>query len=423
VVFVLDKHKRPLMPCSERRARLLLARGRAAVHRIQPFTIRLKDRLVEESTLQAVVLKVDPGAQVTGLALVRETVGANGAVHHALHLAELSHRGFWIQERLRKRAAQRRRRRTLNRRYRQPRFFNRRRRSGWLPPSLRSRVNNVATWARRYAGLAPIARVEIELVRFDIAQLRAHEERDQVWQRGQLARFERWEYLLEKWGRRCAYCGAAEVRLEADHIVPVARGGSDRVSNLTLACRRCNQDKGSRTAAEFGYPEVQACAGTPLRDAAAVNTTRWAIVEALRSSGFETRTWSGARTRWNRVRFALPKTHALDALCVGSIYAALPGRLGVLQIRATGRGCRQMSRTDRFGVPQAHRTRRKSAFGFQTGDLVRGILSERDGVERLVGRVTIRSVPNFTLNGRRVHPRVLTRLQRADGYDYRLQAR
>lgn len=43
-VFVLDKRKRPLMPCSEKRARLLLDRGRAVVHRMTPFTIRLRDR-------------------------------------------------------------------------------------------------------------------------------------------------------------------------------------------------------------------------------------------------------------------------------------------------------------------------------------------------------------------------------------------
>jgi len=39
-VFVLDKRKKPLMPCSEKRARLLLERGRARVHRLVPFTIR-----------------------------------------------------------------------------------------------------------------------------------------------------------------------------------------------------------------------------------------------------------------------------------------------------------------------------------------------------------------------------------------------
>jgi len=72
VVFVLDKHKKPLMPCTEKRARQLLEHGRAVVHRIAPFTIRLKDRTVEESELQPLRLKLDPGSKVTGFAVLRE---------------------------------------------------------------------------------------------------------------------------------------------------------------------------------------------------------------------------------------------------------------------------------------------------------------------------------------------------------------
>lgn len=72
MVFVLDRRKRPLMPCSEKRARKLLQKGRAVVHRMHPFTIRLKDRTVEESDLQPLRLKLDPGAKVTGVALLRE---------------------------------------------------------------------------------------------------------------------------------------------------------------------------------------------------------------------------------------------------------------------------------------------------------------------------------------------------------------
>jgi len=78
-VFVLDCHKQPLMPCSEKRARLLLGRKRAAVHRLWPFTIRLKDRRREESQVQPVALKLDPGSKTTGMALERL---AEGLSHH-----------------------------------------------------------------------------------------------------------------------------------------------------------------------------------------------------------------------------------------------------------------------------------------------------------------------------------------------------
>ncbi len=59
MVFVLDKYKKPLMPCTEKRARQLLERSRAVVHRMSPFTIRLKDRTVEKSELQPLRLKLD----------------------------------------------------------------------------------------------------------------------------------------------------------------------------------------------------------------------------------------------------------------------------------------------------------------------------------------------------------------------------
>ena len=70
-VLVLAKRKKPLMPCSEKRARLLLERGRARIHRMVPFTIRLVDRLQEDSALQSVKVKLDPGSKMTGMALVR----------------------------------------------------------------------------------------------------------------------------------------------------------------------------------------------------------------------------------------------------------------------------------------------------------------------------------------------------------------
>jgi hypothetical protein len=67
-VFVLDKSGKPLMPCSEKRARLLLAHGRARIHRIVPFVIRLIDRKAEESAFQTIRIKLDPGSKTTGIA-------------------------------------------------------------------------------------------------------------------------------------------------------------------------------------------------------------------------------------------------------------------------------------------------------------------------------------------------------------------
>src|SRR5665647_2173191 len=115
MVFVLDKHKKPLMPCSEKRARLLLERKRAVIHKMEPFTIRLKDRTVENCILQPLRLKLDPGSKETGVAVLEETEEKS----KALWLGEIHHKKG-IKHKLDKRRAIRRSRRNRKTRYRKP---------------------------------------------------------------------------------------------------------------------------------------------------------------------------------------------------------------------------------------------------------------------------------------------------------------
>lgn len=180
-VFVLDRRKQPLMPCSEKRARLLLARGRARVHRQMPFTIRLIDRCTSQSELQPLELKITPGSDASGLAVVRHhdtldtTTGEETATAHVLNLFELIHRSAQISEALTARRLMRRRRRQANLRYRAPRFLNRKNQGqDWLPPSLQHRVDTVLSWATRLRRLAPITHLAQELVPLDTKQITAY---------------------------------------------------------------------------------------------------------------------------------------------------------------------------------------------------------------------------------------------------------
>jgi 5-methylcytosine-specific restriction endonuclease McrA len=422
-VFVLDQRKRPLMPCSERRARLLLSRKRAVVHRLWPFTIRLKDRSRQASQVQPLALKLDPGSKTTGMALVRIEQSQEGEIHHAVHLAELSHRGEVVHHALQQRAGYRRRRRSANLRHRPPRFENRGRKSGWLPPSLRSRIGNVLTWACRYGRWAPLHRIEIERVKFDPALLQNPEITGILYQKGELFGWEIRSYLLEKFRRRCVYCGRGETAFEIDHVLPRSRGGSDRVSNLVLSCHECNRAKGDRTAAEFGHPQVAVQAKLPLRDAAAVNTTRFAFVEALGVLGLPVGTWSGGRTRWNRDRFGIEKAHCLDALCVGDVAGVHAPVFRTLSISAQGRGSYQRTNVDEAGFPRGYLKRAKRMRGFSTGDLVRARMPEHlktGGVH--LGRVAVRASGSFRvgkMDG--ISAKHCQVVQRADGYSYALQ--
>ena len=419
-VFVLDRRKRPLMPCSERRARLLLSRKRAVVHRVWPFTIRLKDRSREASQVQPVALKLDPGSKTTGMALVRVEQTQVGEVHHALHLADLSHRGERVHHALQQRAGYRHRRRSAHQRYRVPRFQNRTCPAGWLPPSLRSRIGNILTWTRRYGRFAPVGRIDVERVKFDLALMENPELTGVAYQRGEVFGWEIRAYVLAKFHHQCAYCGTHQGALELDHVHPRSRRGSDRVSNLAPACHDCNAKKGNRTAAEFGHPEVEVQAKVPLRDAAAVNATRLALVEALGVFGLPMGTWTGGRTRWNRERFAVEKAHCLDALCVGELAGiGLPAQR-VLHITAQGRGSYQRTNVDASGFPRGYLLRQKRVRGFSTGDLIRAEVPahlKTRGVH--VGRVAVRLSGSFKVGKTDgIHARYCHLVQRGDGYGY-----
>ena len=194
-------------------------------------------------------------------------------------------------------------RRQRKTRYRPARFKNRRRQRGWLPPSLESRVANILTWVRRLCRFCHIAALSQELVRFDTHLMQNPEVSGVGYQQGTLAGYETREYLLEKWNHQCAYCGQGGMPLEIEHIVPRSRGGTNRISNLAIACQPCNQAKGVLDVQTFlkDRPEVLrrilSQARAPLRDTSTVNATRWALYERLKATGLPIEVGTGGRTK------------------------------------------------------------------------------------------------------------------------------
>ncbi len=418
-VLVVDKNKQPLMPCHPARARELLRKGKAAVYRQFPFTLILTER--EGGETQPVALKIDPGSKTTGIALVADFKRGKRLIWAAV----LEHRGQQIRDALLSRRQLRRSRRSRHTRYRPARFDNRRRPVGWLAPSLQSRVENSWTWEHHLSKACPITGIAQELVKFD-TQLMANAEISGVeYQQGELAGYEIREHLLEKWGRKCAYCGAKDTALEIEHIVPKSRGGSNRVSNLTLACHDCNQAKGNLTASEYGHPEIQGKAKQPLKDAAAVNATRWSLWRRLQTTGLPVEVGTGGRTKFNRTQQGYPKAHWIDAACVDESGAAVQLKYAhkPLYIRATGHGSRQMCGTDKYGFPSRYRLCQKHHFGFQTGDIVQADVPAGKYTGRHVGRVACRASGRFDITSpfgkaagiSHLHCRML---HQSDGYTY-----
>jgi 5-methylcytosine-specific restriction endonuclease McrA len=433
--FVIDTNHRPLPPIHPGLARRLLSTGKAAVFRRYPFTIILKAEVIEPINAD-IEVKIDPGSKTTGIVLVKR--------NKVIWAGEIQHRGATIKASLEARRAIRRNRRARKTRYRPARFLNRTKPKGclgqngtsgpvrWLAPSLLHRVLTIDTWVKRLVKYVPVGSIAMELVRFDMQKMQNPEITGVEYQQGELAGYDVREYLLEKFGRKCAYCGAENTPLQVEHVQPKANGGSNRVSNLTLACHACNQKKSTRSIEDFlaKKPEVlnriKSQLKTSLKDAAAVNATRWRLFETLKAYSLPLTTGSGAQTKFNRSQQGHGKAHWIDAACVGEGGAGVEVNqlLQPLLIRATGHGTRQMCRTDKYGFPRLHKSSRaKSFFGFKTGDIVKAIVTAGKNQGTHAGRVAVRASGYFDIKTKHgkvggVAHRYVKRVFQLDGYDY-----
>jgi 5-methylcytosine-specific restriction endonuclease McrA len=384
-VFVLAPDKRPLMPTTPRRARVWLKQKRAHVVNRIPFTIQLCFEPSSRYT-QHVKVGVDTGSKTVGVAAV-----ANSQV---LYQAEIGLRTD-IKRRLDRRRQYRRNRRSRKMRYRPARFSNRKKSTGWLPPSLRSRAESTVKAVVQVAGILPVKHIRVEVASFDTQKMQAPEISGIEYQHGELMGYHVREYLLAKWRRKCAYCGRADIPLQVEHIVPRIRGGTNRVFNLTLACKTCNQSKGKRTAEEFGYPEVQTRALKPLRDAVHVSIVKTLIIRALSSlMGQENvSTTYGYETKYKRMEMLeLPKTHYCDAVAIACELGetVVPAKVWY-QFKCVPRGSYQLYNGNRsehkvsgpqkvFGWKLFELVKVKGQVGYISGRRVSGRFSVKDAV-------------------------------------------
>ncbi|MDF5716843.1 MAG: RNA-guided endonuclease IscB [Rhizonema sp. NSF051] len=433
-VLVIDTNKRPLDPIHPAQARQLLRNQRAAIFRKFPFTIILS-YAPPDALVQPLRIKIDPGSRTTGIAIVNDATG------EVVWAAELQHRGFAIKDSLKSRRELRRSRRNRKTRYRQPpkhEWFihgNKQpcpsqRRDGWLAPSLMSRIHNIDTWVKRLCKFASITAISQELVRFDTQLMQNPEIKGKEYQQGTLAGYETREYLLEKWGRQCAYCGDKDIPLQIEHIHPRAKGGTNRISNLTLSCEGCNLKKGTKDIREFllkkpeRLKEIEKQAKKPLIDTAAVNATRFKLLETLKATGLPVETGSGGLTKFNRTSQNLEKTHWIDAACVGSSTPTLIVKsVKPLLVKATGHGTRQSCRTDKHGFPIRHCARHKVHFGFTTGDIVKAVVTSGKKVGLYTGRIATRASGSFNISTKNglvegISHRFCKAIHRKDGYGY-----
>ena len=456
MVITIDKHKRPMGFTTPKRARQLLSKGRAVVHKMYPFTIRVKD--VDSRTFdkqKEYQVKVDPGSKYTGIAIIEKDT------NKVAMMAQIEHRGDSIKAALKTRFDARRNRRNRKTRYRRCKWINHYlkkgskykaespRPDGWLPPSVKSVADNTINTLKKFKRLINITKASVEYVKFDTQLLDNPDISGVEYQHGTLFGYELKEYLLEKYGHTCQYCGGAsgDDVLEWEHMVSKRNGGTDKVSNSALACRTCNQQKDSLNLnqwldklksapkpSELNQKRIalitQFLEGNPLKSknyAAWVNSYRNYLVHNMFQMFDDVELASGGKTKYNRTEIAkLPKDHHFDALCVGEIpqqgfeNTSQP----VLMIKAQGRGKRLRGNTNACGIITVkYSDRGKTAFGFMSGDIVKADIPKGKYAGSYVGRINIRKSGTFllvTTAGQRfdVNHKYCKVIHRSDGYSY-----
>lgn len=422
MVFVIDTSKKPLDMCHPAKARKLLRDGKAKIYRKELFTIILT-KIVDKPAENKYRLKIDYGSRYTGLAILKDA--------KVCWLGQLEHRTN-IKELLDKRRGYRKRRRNINIRYRKPRFKYRTKHKGWLPPSLMSRIDNIRTFITRLIRMLPLGAISYENVKFDTQKMMNPDIHGIEYQQGTLEGYEIREYLSKKFNHKCCYCGISQGqggKFEIERIIPVSRGGTNKISNLAWSCHVCNQEKGSMTAEEYGHPEVQAQAKKPLKDATLVTATRWKVYDILKSFNLPVECSTGGLTCYNRTQRNIPKEHYFDACCVGkSTPKALYFCTNIVHIiTAIGRGKHCRTNVDASSFPRGYLARQKRFFGFQTGDIVKAVVTKGKKIGTYFGKVLCRKTGSFdirTKTGRvqGISHKYFRLIQHSDGYLYDREA-
>ena len=297
---VINMRNQPLMPTTAGKARKLIKNEKAKVVSANPFTIQLLYATGE--TRQPITLGIDSGYKNIGFsAVTKKDELISGEAFIRTDIPKLN---------IEKVMYRRNRRNKLW--YRQPRFLNRgNKKEGWFAPSIDHKLQTHIRLIERIKSVLPITRTVIEVASFDTQKMRNPEISSVEYQQGELLGYEIREYLLEKFHRKCVYCGKTNTPLEIEHIIPKSRGGQSTVDNLAISCHECNQRKNDMTAEEFGYSGVQKQALKSLKNAAFMNIVRWKLAEITGSD----HTY-GYVTKKNRISLGIGKSHANDAFVI-----------------------------------------------------------------------------------------------------------
>ena len=289
------------MPCSQRKARLLLKSNKAKIYKYNPFTIQLCHATGE--AIQQCNLGIDSGAKNVGFAITNQ--------NKVLIKGEIELRQD-VKENLTTRKTLRRSRRNRKKRYRKCRFLNRKRKEGWLPPSIQSRTDNQINWINKFKSLLPNCNVIIEVGKFDTARMINPNIEGEQYQQGNLYNYENIKaYLIARENNKCQICGKEYdgQGWHLHHIKQRKDGGSDRPDNLALVHQQCHKDFHKGKLSKFKFKKCK-----EYKETTFMNILRQQIFKRLNC-----KITYGSYTKIDRNKLNLEKTHFNDAIAISDI--------------------------------------------------------------------------------------------------------
>lgn len=296
----------PLMPCTQKKARILLKEGKAVIYKYDPFTIQLTYATGE--TKQDCHIGIDTGSKHIGMAITSE--------NKVLFKGEIELRQD-VKSNIDTKHIYRRSRRNRKTRYRQPRFLNRKRSDKWLPPSLQNRVDHTFHWIDTFCSLVSDPILHIEVGKFDTAKMINPEINGVDYQHGQTyGFFEERYFVFARDNYTCQCCGKSKDKiLQTHHIIYRSNGGTDRVDNLITVCTDCHTSKNHQKGGIFYKWQEQHKKVKQYKEPPFMNAIRKRIFARYPNA----HTTYGSETTPHRKELGLEKTHYNDAITISGI--------------------------------------------------------------------------------------------------------
>lgn len=343
MVAVISASGKKLMPTTERKARILLKKGRAEIYAYRPvFTIRLLDR--EDGYTQPVEYCCDTGYKHVGISIKSEKREYVNEQRYLLADETERH-----NDRRKYRSA----RRNRNTRHRKARFSNRKgmiTKDGFAP-SIRNKRNVHVALYESYCRVIPITMATFEMGQFDIQVLKAVEEgkplpEGKAYQQGESYGYSTLrEAIFARDHYTCICCRKSAIRdgviLKLHHLGYRLGDRSNRMSNLGSVCELCHTAKNHQPGGKLYdlKPKLKSFKG-----ASFMTSVKYSMINLAREAtpDVEISITYGAMTKLKRKELGMEKTHSNDAYAMGDYHPKK--RAGFTQYKKVRRNNRILSK-------------------------------------------------------------------------------